>query len=156
MTEKNIHYGTGSGVALTNDKGSTSFPCPKCGKVIIQRTRKEREIAIPYTCPECGFVGPNQVTKMSNAIVTFELMPEGPETNVEAIKEKAIVIAQKHGAKGNLEAKIEPIAFGLKKVIIMGMYVMADDNDFYEIPAEMETIDGVTNAQILNMDLAMG
>lgn len=59
MTEKNIHYGTGSGVALTNDTGSTSFPCPKCGEAIIQRTRKEREIAVPYKCPKCGFVGPN-------------------------------------------------------------------------------------------------
>lgn len=93
---------------------------------------------------------------MSNAIVTFEIMPEGPDSNVEIIKEQAIAIAQKHGAKGNVEAKIEPLAFGLKKVIIMGMYEMSDDKDFDEIPAEMQTIQGATSAKILNMDLAMG
>ncbi|MFP4523292.1 MAG: hypothetical protein ACOCQQ_02725 [Candidatus Nanoarchaeia archaeon] len=93
---------------------------------------------------------------MSNAIITFEIMPEGPETDVEAVKEQAIAVAQKHGAKGNVEAKIEPLAFGLKKVIIMGMYEVADDKDFDEIPKDMQSIKGVTNAKVLNMDLAMG
>lgn len=43
---------------LTNDKGSTIFPCPSCGHEIC-RSKNAREIVAKYTCPECGFVGPN-------------------------------------------------------------------------------------------------
>ena len=58
MTE-NIKYDTATNTSLSNDIGSTSFPCPKCGKYTINRTRKAREIVIKYKCPECGFEGPN-------------------------------------------------------------------------------------------------
>ncbi len=58
MTD-NIKYDTTTGTALTNDVGATSFPCPNCGKHIIERSRHSREIVIKYTCPECGFQGPN-------------------------------------------------------------------------------------------------
>jgi len=44
---------------LTNGQGSTIFVCPKCGKQEIIRCRKCREIVVKYTCPSCGFVGPN-------------------------------------------------------------------------------------------------
>ncbi|MCA9478322.1 MAG: DUF1610 domain-containing protein [Nanoarchaeota archaeon] len=54
-----INYDTATGVALTNDIGATSFPCPQCGKATIFRSRNSREICVKYTCPECGFVGPN-------------------------------------------------------------------------------------------------
>ena len=59
MTNEHVKKGTSTGTALSNDIGATSFPCPKCGKTIIHRTRKAREIVVKYTCPECGFVGPN-------------------------------------------------------------------------------------------------
>lgn len=54
-----IKYDTATNVALSNDLGATSFPCPNCGKQMIHRTRQAREIVIKYTCPECGFTGPN-------------------------------------------------------------------------------------------------
>ncbi|MBN1175175.1 hypothetical protein JXA48_00885 [Candidatus Woesearchaeota archaeon] len=58
MTDS-IKYDTATKTALANDVGSTTFKCPKCGKATINRTRKSREIVVKYTCPECGFVGPN-------------------------------------------------------------------------------------------------
>lgn len=57
--EENIKKDTATGKTITNDVGAASFPCPKCGKQIIHRSRKSREIVVKYTCPECGFVGPN-------------------------------------------------------------------------------------------------
>lgn len=57
MTQ-NIKFGTGTSAPMTNNVGGVSFPCPQCGRE-INRTRKEREIVIKYTCPECGFEGPN-------------------------------------------------------------------------------------------------
>ncbi len=47
------------GNTTTNDAGSVHFPCPKCGKATVVRTRNEREIVSRYTCGSCGFMGPN-------------------------------------------------------------------------------------------------
>lgn len=44
---------------ILNDVGSVSFKCPQCKIGIIVRSKNARQIVAPYTCPECGFVGPN-------------------------------------------------------------------------------------------------
>ena len=44
---------------ITNDAGTAKFPCPACAKETIVRCKHCREIAAKYTCPECGFSGPN-------------------------------------------------------------------------------------------------
>jgi len=51
---------------------------------------------------------------MAKAIVTFKLMPESPEIDLAPIKEKALKIAEEKGSIGQMQAKEEPIAFGLK------------------------------------------
>ncbi|MDO8481322.1 MAG: zinc finger domain-containing protein [Nanoarchaeota archaeon] len=48
-----------TGERITNDTGRAIFPCPKCGKQQIVRSSRARKLAIPYTCPGCGFIGPN-------------------------------------------------------------------------------------------------
>ncbi|MBN1175176.1 hypothetical protein JXA48_00890 [Candidatus Woesearchaeota archaeon] len=93
---------------------------------------------------------------MANAIVTFKIMPESPEVDFDAIKDKALEIAKEKGAKGEMQSKIEPIAFGLKQVLVYAMYEMEDGKDFDEISNAMKTIEGVSEAEIINMDLAMG
>ena len=93
---------------------------------------------------------------MANGIVTFKVMPESPDIVLEPVQEQMLAIAQKHGAKGEMQAKIEPVAFGLKQVQVMAMYEMSDGRDFDEITAEMQKIEGVATAEIVNMDLAMG
>jgi hypothetical protein len=44
---------------VVNDKESTRFSCPNCGKVEIVRCGHCRKIATRYTCKGCGFSGPN-------------------------------------------------------------------------------------------------
>ena len=44
---------------ITNSTGTTTFQCPSCGKAEITRCKHCREIATKYTCPNCGFTGPN-------------------------------------------------------------------------------------------------
>lgn len=39
--------------------GTARFKCPKCGKYEIVRCEHCRDIVVKYTCPECGFIGPN-------------------------------------------------------------------------------------------------
>lgn len=46
-------------VECTNLIGTVSFKCPECGKSKIVRCPKCRKTVAQYTCPDCGFVGPN-------------------------------------------------------------------------------------------------
>jgi len=47
-----------SGKPITNDGSSVNFPCPGCGYKICRSTHA-RKIGAKYTCPSCGFEGPN-------------------------------------------------------------------------------------------------
>ena len=92
---------------------------------------------------------------MARAIITFKLMPESPDVDLEPIKKKAQEIAKKNGALGQMQVKEEPIAFGLKAVLILAMYVV-EGADFEKIAEEMGRIDEVQSAEVAKMDLALG
>ena len=92
---------------------------------------------------------------MAKAIITFRLMPESPEIELGPIRENALAIAKKYGAIGEMQAKEEPIAFGLKAVLIMAMYTV-EGSDFDAIAVEMGKILGVQSSEVAKMDLALG
>ncbi len=48
-----------SNIRVTNQEGTTRFPCPNCLKYEIIRTGHARKIVAKYICPSCGFEGPN-------------------------------------------------------------------------------------------------
>lgn len=82
-------------------------------------------------------------------------MPESPDVNLEEISKKAQDIARKAGAIGQMQTKIEPIAFGLKAVLVLAMYDV-EGADFDGIAQKMSEIEGVQNAEVAKMDLALG
>ncbi len=92
---------------------------------------------------------------MAKAIITFKLMPESPDVDLEPIKNQAMDIARKAGAIGQMQTRIEPIAFGLKAVIVLAMYDV-EGADFDAIAEEMSVIEGVQSAEVAKMDLALG
>ena len=92
---------------------------------------------------------------MSKAIITFKLMPESPEIDLEPIKKKAEEIAKEKGSIGEMQVKEDPIAFGLKAVLVMAMYEV-EGADFDAIAAEMGEIENVQSAEVAKMDLALG
>ena len=92
---------------------------------------------------------------MAKAIITFKLMPESPDVDLEPIKEKAKSIAREKGAIGEMQVKEDPIAFGLIAVLVLAMYNV-DTADFDAIAQEMETIENVQAAEVAKMDLALG
>ena len=92
---------------------------------------------------------------MSKAIITFKLMPTSPEVDLEPIKEKARTIAQSHKSIGEMQVKEEPIAFGLKAVLVMVMYEV-EGSDFDKIAIEMGKIEDVQSSEVAKMDLALG
>jgi len=92
---------------------------------------------------------------MAKAIITFKIMPESPDVDLVPIREQALVIAKKNGAVGNMQAKEEPVAFGLKAVLILAMYNV-EGTDFELIAGEMAKIKDVQSAEVSKMDLALG
>jgi Zn-ribbon RNA-binding protein len=44
---------------ITNVSGTAKFLCPQCGKYEIIRCKHCRQIAAPYECSDCKFIGPN-------------------------------------------------------------------------------------------------
>lgn len=92
---------------------------------------------------------------MARAIITFKLMPESPEVDLEPIKEKALAIAKENNSIGEMQAKEEPIAFGLKAVLVLAMYEV-EGADFDQIAAKMKEIEHVQSAEVAKMDLALG
>ena len=92
---------------------------------------------------------------MAKAIITFKLMPESPDVNLEPIKEQAKAIAREAGAIGDMVVKEEPIAFGLIAVLVLAMFNV-DDADFDGIAEKMAGIPQVQSAEVAKMDLALG
>jgi elongation factor 1-beta len=92
---------------------------------------------------------------MGKAVITFKLMPQAVETNLAPIKEQALEIAREAGAIGEMQSKIEPIAFGLKAVLVLAMYEV-EGSDFEATANRMGEIEGVQSAEIAKMDLALG
>ena len=56
---------------------------------------------------------------------------------------------------GQMQSQEEPIAFGLKAVLIMAMYEV-QGSDFDAIAEKMSAIPGVQSAEVAKMDLALG
>ena len=83
-------------------------------------------------------------------------MPVSPDTDLESIKEQCFKIGAEKGAKGKMDAKIEPIAFGLSQLLVLGMFEVSDDNDFDAIAAVIGELEGVNSAEVYRIDLAMG
>ena len=92
---------------------------------------------------------------MAKAIITFKIMPESPDVDLEAVKTKAQEIAKAKGAIGQMQVREEPIAFGLKAVLLMAMYEV-EGSDFDGIAAEMGKIENVQSSEVAKMDLALG
>jgi len=91
----------------------------------------------------------------ANAIITFKIMPDGTEVDVEALAKKCEEIAKEGGAKGDTKVEINPVAFGLKEIKVLAMYEMGEES-FDPIAEKMDALEEVSSAEIYKMDLAMG
>ncbi|HLC91388.1 MAG TPA: hypothetical protein VJI15_06505 [Candidatus Nanoarchaeia archaeon] len=92
---------------------------------------------------------------MAKAIVTFKLMPEAPDVDLASIKKKALAIAKDAGSIGQMQAKEEPIAFGLVAILILAMFEV-EGTEFDAIAEKMGKVAGVQSSEVAKMDLALG
>ncbi len=78
----------------------------------------------------------------------YKLMPESPESNLEAIQAAAKKIVEDFGGE-NKPYEIQPIAFGLKAVIVFFFYDETKSTDHLE--DEFAKIPEVASAQLIDM-----
>jgi len=78
----------------------------------------------------------------------YKLMPVSPEVNLKSIEDSAKEIVEKFGGK-NKEYSIEPIAFGLKAVIVFFFY--PDDKNVESLEDKFSKIENVASVQLVDI-----
>lgn len=90
---------------------------------------------------------------MSTAAVQFKIMPESPDTDLEKVKNDCkSKIEEMGGTFSNSEE--QPIAFGLKAVILSLAYPEAKEID--ELQNLLAEIEGVSSAEMIDYRRAIG
>ncbi len=84
----------------------------------------------------------------SKVIVTFSIMPESVEVNLESVTNSAKSILSKYGEVAKIEQK--PVAFGLKSLEIMAIF---DESKGSTEPIENEIseIEGVNSIEVIDV-----
>lgn len=90
---------------------------------------------------------------MGTALITLKIMPASPETDLEAIKEKAKSIIEE-GKGEEIQFKEEPVAFGLKAVI--ASFSIDEDNGLEPIENKIKEIEEVNSCDVIDMRRAFG
>ena len=90
---------------------------------------------------------------MGIAAVKIKLMPTSPEVNLEEIKEKAKIIVEQKSGK-NCKFEEEPIAFGLKAIIVF--FAWPEELELEELEEELKKIENVNSVQVVDMRRAFG
>jgi elongation factor 1-beta len=78
----------------------------------------------------------------------YKLMPTSPDVDLEKIKEDAKKIVEEFGGN-NKEYAEEPIAFGLKAVIVFFFY--PDDKETEGLEEKFAGIENVNSAELVDM-----
>ena len=89
---------------------------------------------------------------MGTAIIKIKLMPASPETNLREIEKAAEKIINKEGTVNHIIQ--EPIAFGLKAVIIT--FALNESKELDPIEEALGKIKNVNSTQIIDMRRAVG
>lgn len=91
---------------------------------------------------------------MAEVIVTLKVMPESPDTDLEALKTKIKkIITDAEGEVG--KEYDEPVAFGLTAIVMIFVRNEAKGSPD-SIAEEIETIEEVSSAEITDVRRTMG
>jgi elongation factor 1-beta len=96
------------------------------------------------------------LTKMATAIVTLKIMPEGPDHDLNFIKDKCIeLIKSFSGQEAETKSEEKPIAFGLKALeIIFTMDEAKGSTDNLE--KQITDLEGVQSVEVSDVRRAIG
>lgn len=78
----------------------------------------------------------------------YKLMPTSLEVDLNLIEESAKKIVEEFGGT-NKEYSIEPVAFGIKAIIVFFFY--PDDKNAEEVENKLKEIENVASVQLIDM-----
>jgi len=90
---------------------------------------------------------------MGTVLVTLKIMPESLEADLEKIKQTSKEIIEKEQGKIG-EVKEEPVAFGLKAVIIA--FSLDESKELEPIENQIKSLENISSVQVIDMRRAFG
>ena len=90
---------------------------------------------------------------MTVVAVKIKIMPDSPETNLKGVEEQVLEVLGNNSVK-NPQFEIQPIAFGLKALIIMLGW--PEEKELETLESELNSIDGVSSVEVLDIRRAIG
>ena len=90
---------------------------------------------------------------MSIVAVKIKIMPTSPEINLKEIEKNVEGLLAKNDVK-NPKFTIEPIAFGLKALIVI--FGWPESAEIESLEEQLKNIDSVSSIEILDMRRAIG
>ena len=91
---------------------------------------------------------------MSTAGVQMKIMPEGLDIDLAVLKEKAKEAVESFDSGIFNDSKEEPIAFGLKALIIT--FAIAESEETDSVEEKLREIEGVSSVELIDYRRAVG
>ena len=92
---------------------------------------------------------------MTNAVITFKIMPESPDIDLEEVQSQALEKIEAYAGNDETKVSVEPVAFGLKSLNII--FVMDENKGSPdELEEDIETIEGVMSCETTDVRRAIG
>lgn len=105
-------------------------------------------------CLQYFFEPLTKVLKMNMAGVRFKIMPEGLDVSLDGIKNKAKEVVESFDSGVFNEAEEEPIAFGLKALVIT--IAIPESQEVDEIEGKLKELEGVSSVEMIDYRRAVG
>jgi elongation factor 1-beta len=90
---------------------------------------------------------------MGMAVVKLKIMPSSPEEDLKSIETEITSLLTKEGVQ-KPQFEIQPIAFGLKALIVM--FGWPEEKPLEDLEESIQKIKGINSVQILDMRRAIG
>lgn len=90
---------------------------------------------------------------MSIVAIKIKVMPESPETNLKNVEEDIEDLLNNNNVK-NPQFTIEPIAFGLKALIVM--FGWPEEQELESLEEELRGTEGVGSIEVVDIRRAIG
>jgi len=92
---------------------------------------------------------------MADVVVTMRIMGASPETDLKAVDKEVRSIIEKNAGKGAYQSREEPVAFGIKALIVS--FVMPEEGGKTDaIENEIQAIEGVESVSTIDVRRSIG
>lgn len=92
---------------------------------------------------------------MARIVVTLKMMPDSPETDMEALERKATAFVKGFAGETETKSELEPVAFGLKALKI---YFIMDESkgSTEDLEKSIAAIEGISSVEVIDVRRAIG